>query len=756
MKIALYLKYLIRSLLIHDRKSFFRVGYELIYPEYSRQGMTAWQHYVIEGKRKGFDNGNNPSVNVFFREGYELEYPDVRQSGADAWRHYALNGRKEGRDNGLHPDPKMFFAEGYLEMYPDVAGSGIDAWHHYALSGIKEGRDCGLHPRDDIFFAQGYLEMYPDVQKSGLDSWHHYVLHGKKEGRDNGNHPSDDKFFAAGYLAMYPDVAESGMDPWRHYALYGRKEGRDNGMHPDASLFFAEGYSLMYSDVSGSGMDPWHHYALIGKKEGRDNGLHPAPSLFIPELYLALYADLRESQADPWRHYAKYGVKEHRQISAAPFFDEKWYLERYPEVRDDPDVKSGAMTPEGHYFFRGWKLGYDPSLGFDTKHYLEKYRDARELQACPLTHYLSVGRYQNREPYCPHELTEPHTLTSLPEPYESGGEPEERSRADFDRIEDNALLVMLPEHLGDIIACEPVARYLSWKYPERPLYWVVEGKFKDIIRFDPFLSGYIEVNSLRDCIEITRALSGSQKIVSLMFNGRPDYFDRPRYFWHSRDRGIGFSNYYVSDCLLSSMTQAAGLDRLLVAPRFWERPDYAAMSDDEIWERAGVAETVRKVRQENGRCRLVLLHTTSNSPKRNWTAENFSMLTERILSQNPDVAVIEIGMSSVVKSRSRRFRTIEQVRELQLIYQIIRRSSLLVGIDSSFMHMANVSGIQAVCIMGRLGRFNYHCPYSGRYWNGDGISFVRARDGQLSPSVGFDEVMEAVNERLALTKTGRV
>ena len=709
MDIYLYPKYLIRSLMMHGKRSFFKAGYELLYPEFSRHGMSAWQHYVLDGKRKGYGNG-------------------------------------------CHPAADRFFAEGYLEMYPDVAQCGMDPWYHYVLEGIKEGRDSGLHPGYDQFFAEGYLLMYPDVLKSGIDPWHHYVLHGKKEGRDNGKHPSDDKFFAAGYHAMYPDVAESGMDPWRHYAVYGIKEGRDNGLHPDGGTFFAEGYSLIYPDVAVSGMDPWRHYVLKGKKEGRDNGLHPSASQFIPELYLALYTDLRDSKAEPWRHYACYGVKEHRQISMAPFFDEDWYLERYPEIKDDPDVKSGAMTPEGHYFFRGWKLGYDPSLSFDTKYYIGKYRDVRESGICPLANYLDIGRRQNREPYNPHDLIETDTLTELQEPFESGSLPKECLRTEFDNIEDDALLIMLPEHLGDIIACEPVARYVRWKYPERPLYWVVEGKFSEIIRYNPFINGFIEVSSLKECLEITRALSGGQKIVNLMFNGRPDYFDKPRYFWHSRDRGIGFINYYVSDCLLSAMSQAAGLERLMIAPRFWERPDYAAMTDDEIWRMAGVVETVRNVRKKNGSFRMVLLHTTSNSPKRNWTADNFSRLTEKILSENPDAVVMEIGMSPVVQSVSSRFRTIERIRDLQLIYQIVKRSSLLIGIDSSFMHMANAAGIQSVCIIGRLGRFSYHCPYSGRYWNGDGISFVRAGNGQQSPSVDFETVMKAVNDRLCLIK----
>ena len=102
MKITLYPKYFVRRPFARAAE-FFSAGYEILYPEYRRKGMTAWQHYVIDGRRKGYDNGNNPPDGVFFREGYELEYPDVRASGENAWHHYATKGYAQGRDNGIHP-----------------------------------------------------------------------------------------------------------------------------------------------------------------------------------------------------------------------------------------------------------------------------------------------------------------------------------------------------------------------------------------------------------------------------------------------------------------------------------------------------------------------------------------------------------------------------------------------------------------------------------------------------------------------------
>ena len=398
MKITLYPKYVIRNLFVHDRKSFFQAGYKILYPEYSRNGMTPWQHYVLDGKRKGFGDGNQPSDAVFFREGYEFEYPDVKAAGVDSWRHYAENGVSEGRDNGNHPDESQFFAAGYLEMYSDVARNGIDPWHHYVRYGKKEGRDNGMHPKDAQFYAAGYLEMYPDIAGKGLDPWHHYVEHGKKEGRDNGNHPDESQFFAAGYLEMYPDVARKGADPWHHYVQYGKKEGRDNGNHPKESQFFAAGYLEMYPDIARNGIGPWHHYVQYGKKEGRDNGNHPDESKFFAAGYLEMYQDVARNGIDPWHHYVQYGKKEGRDNGNHPD-ESKFFAAGYLEMYQD--VGNSGMDPWHHYVTRGRKEGRDngnhPGMSlFFADGYSEMTPGAAGSGLDPWHHYVLFGKKEGR------------------------------------------------------------------------------------------------------------------------------------------------------------------------------------------------------------------------------------------------------------------------------------------------------------------------------------------------------------------------
>ena len=320
MEITLYPKYLFRSLFVHGRHDFFKEGYKLLYPEYSRHGMTPWQHYVIFGKRQGLSDGRSPSGYAFFPEGYAIEYPDVIAAGEDPWRHYALYGRKEGRDSGFHPKKGQFFPEGYLAMYPDVAKARMDPWRHYALYGRKEGRDNGFHPSGKVFFAAGYLAMYPDVAKARMDPWRHYALYGRKEGRDSGFHPKKGQFFPEGYLAMYPDVAKARMDPWRHYALYGRKEGRDNGLHPDINLFSPEDYLAMYPDGAAGGTDPWHDYVLSGKNARRyptAAAMKQGKSKVMPYSLTGLEPDISEEFSDSLGRFDLHTLVEILKLKAA-------------------------------------------------------------------------------------------------------------------------------------------------------------------------------------------------------------------------------------------------------------------------------------------------------------------------------------------------------------------------------------------------------------------------------------------------------
>ncbi|SFH09585.1 Glycosyltransferase, GT2 family [Methylobacterium gossipiicola] len=72
------------------------------------------------------------------------------------------------------------------------------------------------------------------------------------------------------------------------------------------------------------------------------------------------------------------------------FFDEAYYASQV-DIPNDQDVAH-------HYVSTGWKTGVSPSRFFDSKFYVSRYRDVREAGWNPLIHYITHGAIEGRIP----------------------------------------------------------------------------------------------------------------------------------------------------------------------------------------------------------------------------------------------------------------------------------------------------------------------------------------------------------------------
>lgn len=111
-------------------------------------------------------------------------------------------------------------------------------------------------------------------------------------------------------------------------------------------------------------------------------GAVPAPGL------TGLTLGKRELKAQPRPESLL--VRQIERINAANVFDEKWYLNTYP------DVANSSLPALVHYLLYGWKEGRDPSPDFSTQYYLQRYADVKAIGVNPLFHYVAIGRTQNR------------------------------------------------------------------------------------------------------------------------------------------------------------------------------------------------------------------------------------------------------------------------------------------------------------------------------------------------------------------------
>ena len=134
------------------------------------------------------------------------------------------------------------------------------------------------------------------------------------------------------------------------------------------------------------------------------------------------------------------------------------------------------------------------------------------------------------------------------------------------------IYIELVEHLGDIIACEPVSRYLREKNPNKKIYWVVNKRFKDAIIANPYINGIIEVNDLyvadRFCEQKRQE---GDEIVDLHFDGRID--EQTGHKHKNLSKITEEIIYQKETSLLSSFCQIAGLPALNEAPIFYLKTD---------------------------------------------------------------------------------------------------------------------------------------------------------------------------------------
>lgn len=90
-----------------------------------------------------------------------------------------------------------------------------------------------------------------------------------------------------------------------------------------------------------------------------------------------------------------HGARRRRQqiqtIRNSALFDERWYLDTYP------DVATAGVDPVAHFSEVGWREGRDPSPDFATSAYLKSNHDVAGVGLNPLLHFIEFGQSEGRE-----------------------------------------------------------------------------------------------------------------------------------------------------------------------------------------------------------------------------------------------------------------------------------------------------------------------------------------------------------------------
>ena len=255
-----------------------------LYGDIPRTGMDAFRHYVMVGKKRGY-------------QPHPLFHPAFFKSSLDALGIAAPSppslvdyyGQEDTWIAATHPlfDPAYYAAEletrglAKVPRLPPLADmlrrkeritshylfdpgfylrqaeiEGIDVRHplcHYVRGNGRGGLDP--HP---LFHAQFYLEQLAAAAAEQCEPLQHYLATGWREGLD-----PNPLFSQKYYRAQCPDLRRGKQEPLRHYIEQGGRALRDTHPYFEAAL-----YAAYHPDCLNGRDDPLSHYVRTWTERG--------------------------------------------------------------------------------------------------------------------------------------------------------------------------------------------------------------------------------------------------------------------------------------------------------------------------------------------------------------------------------------------------------------------------------------------------------------------------------------------------------
>lgn len=277
------------------------------------------------------------------------------------------------------------------------------------------------------------------------------------------------------------------------------------------------------------------------------------------------------------------------------------------------------------------------------------------------------------------------------------------------------------ESMGDVMACEPIARYLKRLDPEASVKWIIKKGYMDLVKYNPNVDECIPVECLSDAIDICNKARKENHniIVDCHYDGR---ICSKTYRVHSNKTNpiVNEKTYFNYGSLLSSFCLSAGLPPIEDAPRF-------NMSSN--------VELSFELPEK-----YVVFHCKSAESCKDWVDNKWNTLAHNIIEAGYDV--VEIGLEPVVKNKNMQYHDCSHIHDLQQIAAIVSRASCFIGIDSGFAHLANCLDIYGILIFGKYKNFDYPQPYSGKYKDGTNVTMIYA-EKNVAAAVEEQEVYDA-------------
>jgi ADP-heptose:LPS heptosyltransferase len=290
------------------------------------------------------------------------------------------------------------------------------------------------------------------------------------------------------------------------------------------------------------------------------------------------------------------------------------------------------------------------------------------------------------------------------------------------------IAIALIEHLGDIVACEPIARRVREEHPDGYILWLVRTQYRELIQNNPCIDAVFTVHCLTEK-EILIHSGLLNLAIDLHFPERhcalcPESWVR-RAGAHTPG-SVGLSNFYAFGSILRSVSLFAGVKPSDELPRVY------------IGENA--KKTVDALRLPP---LFAVFHCTSNTAEKDWPRDQWEKLARHVTAEH-GCEIVEVGLQPTLND-SGLASYVNATGTLSILEtaEVIRRGKIFIGVDSGPAHLANAVGTYGIVLLGSYLGFKKYNPFSGNYGDGSNAALLHVEGGVAS--IPLERVRQAVD-----------
>jgi len=272
------------------------------------------------------------------------------------------------------------------------------------------------------------------------------------------------------------------------------------------------------------------------------------------------------------------------------------------------------------------------------------------------------------------------------------------------------IAIALTGDLGDLVACEPVARHLRAQHPQDYILWICRGGYRELPASQPAVDEVMIVTCLTEWWRLA-AENPFDQLIDLHLHGRRCHWFHDAPDPRPDNPAINTGNYLQHGSLLAAFCQSAGLPPLSDAPVVHLPHEMSAavknlLPPTPYW----------------------VIHTTSNVAEKDWPLEKWRSVLPQLAAETPSLKFVEVGLEPTIAAVNPSVINLCGRLTILELAQVIRQSAGFIGIDSGPAHLANAFARPSVILLGRFHTFDRYQPFTGFFaehaaemllqWNG--------------------------------------